>query len=471
MGVVYRARQVALDRPVALKILPVEVGSDPSFSERFGREARALARLSHPRIVSVFDFGKQGKFYWFLMELVEGVNLRQAIRSGKLSAREALAIVGQVCEALGFAHDEGVVHRDIKPENVLLDRKGQIKIADFGLAKLLDPKLAEVSLTGSGQLMGTPHYMAPEQFEKPLEVDRRADIYSLGVMFYEMLTGELPLGRFAPPSEKVQVDARLDRVVLKTLEKDPGKRYQSAGDLKTDVETVARAGGGAGPGRGRFTGRRRVAIAIAILLLGGFVAGLLLGPKSGRGDGAGGEAEVAAADLLNPGLSYFEKEKRWDQIRSARAIDRILNLFDKKAAEQPKNAELQYLLGRACINKLSSATDAEKSVLGRKADEAFTRALSLNPEHWEARFTKALCLTFWPAFLGKQPECVRELETLLSQQEKSPQEEKFVQAYVVLGNLYLQYGDRAKALGTWKRGLVQFPGNPELSGKISELKE
>src|SRR6185503_17008156 len=194
MGVVYRARQVALDRPVALKILPVEVASDPAFSERFAREARALARLSHPRIVSVFDFGRHGRFYWFLMELVEGVNLREAIRSGKLSAREALTIVGQVCEALAYAHDEGVVHRDIKPENVLLDRKGQIKIADFGLAKLLDPKRAEVSLTGSGQLMGTPHYMAPEQFEKPLEVDRRADIYSLGVMFYEMLTGELPLG-------------------------------------------------------------------------------------------------------------------------------------------------------------------------------------------------------------------------------------------------------------------------------------
>jgi tetratricopeptide (TPR) repeat protein len=181
--------------------------------------------------------------------------------------------------------------------------------------------------------------------------------------------------------------------------------------------------------------------------------------------------EVIAADLLNPRLNYFEKEKHWERIRTAGAADRVLASFERKSQQHPKDPELHFLVGKACINKLSSATDAEKSVLGRKADEAFTRALSLNPEHWEARFTKALCLTYWPAFLGKQPECVRELETLLSQQEKSPQEEKFVQAYVVLGNLYLQYGDRAKALHTWKRGLVQFPGNPELSGKISELKE
>src|SRR5262249_33439919 len=154
------------------------------------------------------------RLYYLLMEFVDGVNLRQLIRTGKLPPQEALKIVPQVCEALQFAHDEGVVHRDIKPENILLDKKGRVKIADFGIAKMLGRKPAEYTLTGPWQVVGTLHYMAPEQMEKPLTVDHRADIYSLGVVFYEMLTGELPLGRFVPPSQKVQVDIRLDEVVL-----------------------------------------------------------------------------------------------------------------------------------------------------------------------------------------------------------------------------------------------------------------
>jgi serine/threonine protein kinase len=146
--------------------------------------------------------------------------------------------VPQICEALQYAHDQGVVHRDIKPENILLDKRGQVKIADFGLAKLLGQEAADSALTGSRQVMGTPHYMAPEQMEKPLAVDHRADIYSLGVVFYEMLTGELPLGRFAPPSQRVHVDVRLDEVVFRALEKEPERRYQHASEVKTEVESI-----------------------------------------------------------------------------------------------------------------------------------------------------------------------------------------------------------------------------------------
>ncbi len=164
--------------------------------------------------------------------------MRHVIQAGELSAAEALAIVPQVCEALQFAHEEGIVHRDIKPENILIDKKGRVKIADFGLAKLLDRPANLYTLTGAGQRMGTPHYMAPEQIEHPGQVDHRADIYSLGVVFYEMLTGELPLGRFAPPSQKVQVDVRLDKVVLHSLEKEPERRYQHVSQVKDDVETI-----------------------------------------------------------------------------------------------------------------------------------------------------------------------------------------------------------------------------------------
>jgi predicted Ser/Thr protein kinase len=250
MGAVYKARQPALDRFVALKILPTQDGADPGFAERFSREARALARLSHPNIVALHEFGQADGRHFFIMEFVDGVNLRQLQKTGRLSPREALQIVPQICDALQYAHDEGVVHRDIKPENVLVDRKGRVKIADFGLAKILGLEAQDLRLTGEGQVMGTPHYMAPEQVEHPLAVDHRADIFSLGVVFYEMLTGELPLGKFAPPSRKVQVDVRLDEIVLHALEKEPERRYQQANEVKTAVQNVT-SGAAAGSGASR----------------------------------------------------------------------------------------------------------------------------------------------------------------------------------------------------------------------------
>ena len=255
MGAVYKARQPGLDRLVALKILPPVAAGDPGFAERFNREARALARLNHPNIVAVYDFGQvssgageppaasPGMLHYLVMEFVDGGNLRQIERAGRLTPEQALAIVPQICEALQFAHNEGIVHRDIKPENILLDKKGRVKITDFGIAKMLGQATQAAPLTGARDVVGTPHYMAPEQIEKPLAVDHRADIYSLGVVFYEMLTGELPLGKFAPPSRKVQVDVRLDEVVLHALEKEPALRYQQASEVKTAVETIAKSEG------------------------------------------------------------------------------------------------------------------------------------------------------------------------------------------------------------------------------------
>ena len=239
MGAVYKARQPRLDRFVALKILLRERQGDNQFAERFAREARALARLNHPDIVAVYDFGEAGGYPYLVMEFVDGLSLRQLLERGKLTPEEALVIVPKICEALQFAHQQGIVHRDIKPENILLDKHGQVKIADFGIAKILVPGAQDLSLTGGKDVVGTPHYMAPEQVEQPTKVDHRADIYSLGVVFYEMLTGELPLGKFQPPSKKVQVDVRLDEVVLHALEKEPGRRYQHASDVKSDVETIA----------------------------------------------------------------------------------------------------------------------------------------------------------------------------------------------------------------------------------------
>jgi tRNA A-37 threonylcarbamoyl transferase component Bud32 len=248
MGAVYKARQKELDRIVALKILPPGTGDDAAFAERFAREARALARLNHPGIVTIHDTGRADGLYFLIMEFVDGVNLRQLLASGRVSPREALAIVPQICDALQFAHDHGIVHRDIKPENILLDRLGRVKVADFGLAKLVGAQkevpagaTGSAELTSAGKVMGTPHYMAPEQLDHPDEVDHRADIYALGVVFYQMLTGQLPGKPIEPPSKKLQIDVRLDEIVLRALEKNPDLRYQQASDVKTQIETIAGA--------------------------------------------------------------------------------------------------------------------------------------------------------------------------------------------------------------------------------------
>lgn len=242
MGYVFKARQPHLDRFVALKLLPDKLAKDPRFAERFNREGRVLAKLNHPNIVTVYDFGVTEQFCFLIMEFVDGVNLRDAMHAGRFSPAEALNIVPKICEALQYAHQQGVLHRDIKPANILLDTRGQVKLADFGIAKLVGDEKPDVTLTGTGATLGTPHYMAPEQLEQPSAVDHRADIYSLGVVFYEMLTGELPIGRFAPPSSKTPVGAEVDQVVFRTLEKDRERRYQSAGELKTQVEHLTDAG-------------------------------------------------------------------------------------------------------------------------------------------------------------------------------------------------------------------------------------
>ncbi len=248
MGAVYKARQKELDRIVALKILPPDIGKDGTFTERFMREARALAKLNHPGIVTIHDFGRSDGLYFFLMEFVDGVSLQQLLARGRISTREALEIVPQLCDALQCAHDQGIVHRDIKPENILLDRRGRLKVADFGLAKIMANSADALSdasapggravLTETGKVLGTPQYMSPEQTSDPSEVDHRADIYALGVVFYQMLTGELPGKPLEPPSRKVTLDVRLDEVVLRALEKKPARRYQKVSELKSKVDTI-----------------------------------------------------------------------------------------------------------------------------------------------------------------------------------------------------------------------------------------
>ena len=238
MGAVYKARQIALDRLVALKLLPLEVSVNRDFADRFRREARAMAKLNHPHIIAVHDFGQtsEGQLF-FAMEFVEGSNLHDIIRQVGLNPEQALFVVEQVCAALAYAHGKGIVHRDIKPANVMIDTESHVKVADFGLARLTEPTADISGSTLTGLVMGTPGYMAPEQM-RGMNVDHRADIYSLGVMLYEMLCRETPQGAFTPPSQRIGCDARIDQIVLKAMQQAPEHRYQSTTEMNAAVETA-----------------------------------------------------------------------------------------------------------------------------------------------------------------------------------------------------------------------------------------
>ena len=240
MGAVYKGLQMPLRRPVAIKILAkrsAEVADDFAFEERFKREAYAMAALTHPHIVQVYDCGDAGDHYLFIsMELVEGGDLSAAIKSGACKPDVALKWIPQICDALQFAHEHGIVHRDIKPANIFLTADGRAKVADFGLAKKFDSQ--STFATKTGMSMGTPDYAAPEQFEAAEDLDHRADIYSLGVMMYQMFTGTLPRGSFRPASQRVGIDPRIDTVLVKTMEHDRADRYQSAAEIKADLAAI-----------------------------------------------------------------------------------------------------------------------------------------------------------------------------------------------------------------------------------------
>ncbi|MDQ1521127.1 MAG: eukaryotic-like serine/threonine-protein kinase, partial [Actinomycetota bacterium] len=246
MAEVYLARDRLLDRPVALKALFPEYAREPSFVERFRREAQAAANLNHPNIVAIYDWGQETGTYFIVMEYVEGRSLRDVIRSdGPIDGPQAAEIGAEIASALGFAHRTGVVHRDVKPGNVLITQSGIVKVTDFGIARAG----ASDGLTQTGSVMGTATYFSPEQAQG-LSVDGRSDVYSLGIVLYEMVTGVPPFAGDSPvavaykhvreapvpPSRRnPEIADDLEQIILTAMAKDPDLRYQSADDLRADL--------------------------------------------------------------------------------------------------------------------------------------------------------------------------------------------------------------------------------------------
>ena len=268
MGEVSQAKHKRLDRLVAIKKLRREFSADPRFASRFHEEAKALAAIQHPHIVSIYDFGEEpnGGLY-LVMEYLPGGTLRQVLNKGRVELRKALDLMSQICSGLARAHELGITHRDLKPENVLVDANGQAKVADFGLARTLNPR--PPSPDGwSEEPIGTLKYMAPEQKQRGGETTPRTDVFALGLLFYELLAGTVPEGAFEDLSSLVGAPSWVDEVVKRCMQPDPARRFGDANQLLTAITNHSRSD----PSRPLLS-RREILIlgtaATALLILGG----------------------------------------------------------------------------------------------------------------------------------------------------------------------------------------------------------
>ncbi|MBN1212315.1 MAG: protein kinase [candidate division Zixibacteria bacterium] len=234
---IYKGRQASLNRDVAIKILTSKLTTDPEIVRRFERESMVIAKLNHPNIVHVIDKGKAGNRYYFVMEYVDGTSLREVIERENIPIATKLEMIVQVLKALDYAHKNGVIHRDIKPTNILIDRQGNPRVADFGIAQIVGTPEGE--MTSSDVIMGTLAYMSPEQKVSSTNVDQTTDLYAIGIILYEILTGKKPLGRFKMPTElNPKINAAFDDIIMKCLAQEPAERYQTAVDLKNDILNV-----------------------------------------------------------------------------------------------------------------------------------------------------------------------------------------------------------------------------------------
>lgn len=319
MGVVYKACRAdgGHGAPVAVKVLNCDFHwQREEFVSRFKREAKALARLDHPNIVTILDSGQVGDQYYLVTEYVDGVNLAQYLRTRQSSLREVVDLLTQVCGAITYAHEHGIVHRDIKPANVVIAGE-RAMVLDFGLAQITGGSTGLSSLTRTDLAMGTINYLSPEQRTNAKRVDERSDVFSLGVVLYEMLTGQLPLGGFEPASRfRPELGRKGDRLVARALEASPRRRYQSVAELAGDLRQLVQP---------RNTGRMAALAVVALVAVGLGVGVWKLAQPADRGRAAGPIATAAppgAMDAAAPQAAPQPTKESGDSIKNepARAV-------------------------------------------------------------------------------------------------------------------------------------------------------
>jgi eukaryotic-like serine/threonine-protein kinase len=416
MAEVYLARDQLLDRPVAVKVLFAEYARDPSFVERFRREAQSAASLNHPNIVAIYDWGQERGTYFIVMEYVRGRSLRDIVQvNGPFSARRTAEIGTEIAGALEFAHRNGVVHRDVKPGNVLLTADGDVKVTDFGIARAGTSE----ALTQTGAVMGTATYFSPEQAQG-FPVDGRTDVYSLGVVLYEMVTGAPPFTGESPvavaykhvreepepPAARApDLPPDLEHIILAAMTKDPDSRYQTADALRTDLRRFVR---GQPPLGAPVTGvvadgtataavaptqaaplaapngddpadrrRKRIGAFVAAFLGVGLVAAVIIGLLAGSGgDGGGGGPTVEVPDVVNRSfaeadaalkLSGFKVDR--NDVESKDAPDLVLSQKPGGGEKLEKNKTVRL--------RVSKATFAMPAVAGKQRAEAVNNLIAV----------------------------------------------------------------------------------------------
>jgi TolA-binding protein/tRNA A-37 threonylcarbamoyl transferase component Bud32 len=453
MAVVYKGVQRSLNRTVAIKVLPERFGRTEELLARFDREANIASQLNHPNIVQVIDRGKEAETLFIVMEFVNGESLDRLIRDGKLSIAQGLDYALQICDALEYAHAKGVIHRDLKPSNILVDNEsGRAKISDFGIAAIEETssglstltreniKLAAElramgetsSLTRENISLGTINYMSPEQRFNAHAVTFHTDIFSFGVVLYEMLTGKLPIGHFKPPSSvNHQAPAGFDRVVMKCLAQSPADRYQSAGAIKADLGRIT--------GRrlrlqritsllpaGWLSGRRRYAIGGVAVLASALTFALAAHAYRGRTGPGGGDAhKTESADSDATGDPIAAEYKRALALIGQNKIGEAIPLLKDVQVNGPRP-----LAATAQFDICLAYRDSEDYNNARTEYDAFLRSYPESPKAPEALMDKCSITwktmptsgTFSTKYYGAaQQQLVKDLRKLIADYPRSDQ--------------------------------------------------
>jgi serine/threonine protein kinase len=458
-GVVYEARDSETGKPAAVKILPETAGADPAAAERIRREAELASRLDHPAIVPLLGFGEEDGAFYLAMEFVEGETLDALPHPVPLPPATAAKVAAQVAQGLEHAHRKGIIHRDVKPGNIMVDRSGNARILDFGLAKRRDV----ATITASGAIVGTPMYMSPEQATPGAAIDFRTDLYSLGATLYECLTGVPPFtgdnvqtvirrvktrDPLPPRSIRPDIPAALENIVLKALAKDPAGRYASAADMEADLRRFLEEGiaharpPGVWERARRAAGRRQEAIAAGLLAAAVLAGGAIVwhlsssAPPSPRpGPGADERSHALASEAFA-------------QYRLGR-LEEAVALASKVLETAPLDPDGLYYRALSWRG------------LGRpdRALEDLGRLLDAHPSFLKGRLERA------ELFLeaGRPAEASRDLETYLSARPGA------VEAQILLGKARRLAGDRLGALKALERALAGDPGNGEAALALAEL--